>query len=291
MIASLSRIRRSASIMVGAAILVLVVLGAGLAPVLAPADPREINVNRRLQHPNRAAPLGTDHLGRDVLSRILFGGRISLFVGGTTAVIATVVGVGLGLVGGYGARAGDVVMRVVDGLMAFPGTILALALVAVLGPQIANTIIALAVVYTPRVARVEHAAVLQIRTREYVQAAVGLGARGRYVLIRHILPNTLGPVLVQSTFTFSYAVIAEAGLSFLGVGIPPDVPSWGNIIAAGRDFMLVAPFITLSPGIAILLVVLGLNLMGDGLRDLLDPRFRGRGGPRGPFKASVGGIQ
>ncbi|MBI4280462.1 MAG: ABC transporter permease, partial [Armatimonadetes bacterium] len=188
-------------------------------------------------------------------------------------------------------RVGGAVMRAVDGLMAFPGTILALALVAVLGPQLVNTIIALAVVYTPRVARVEHAAVVQIRNREYVQAAVGVGARDGYIIARHVLPNTLGPVLVQSTFTFSYAVIAEAGLSFLGVGIPPDIPSWGNLIAGGRDFMLVAPFITVAPGVAIFLVVLALNLMGDGLRDLLDPRFRGRGlRAAGAAKNGAGGV-
>jgi peptide/nickel transport system permease protein len=233
-----------------------------------------MDVSHRLARPTLRAPLGTDNLGRDVLSRILYGGRISLFVGAATATIATVAGVSLGLSGGFIPRVGEVIMRVIDGLMAFPGIILALAFVAVLGPRLGNTILALTIVYTPRVARVEHAAVLQVRGREYVQAAVGLGARTNRIIRRHILPNTLGPILVQSTFTFAYAVIAEAGLSFLGVGVPPSVPTWGNLIATGRDFMLVAPLITIAPGVAIFLVVVALNLMGDGLRDLLDPRLR-----------------
>jgi peptide/nickel transport system permease protein len=254
----------------------VIVLSAVLAPWLAVRDPQEIDVARRLAPMGWAAPLGTDHLGRDLLSRVLYGGRFSLLVGFATALIATAAGVAFGLVGGYVPRAGGVIMRVVDGLMAFPGTILALAFVAVLGPHIVNTIVALAVVYTPRVARIEHAAVLQTRSREYVQAAVALGATGGRVIRYHILPNTFGPILVQSTFTFAYAVIAEAGLSFLGVGVPPEVPTWGNLIAAGRDFMLVAPVLTVAPGVAILLVVLALNLVGDGLRDVLDPRFLGQ---------------
>jgi peptide/nickel transport system permease protein len=254
--------------------LLIVVGSACAAPWLAPRNPDVMNVAHRLAPPSWQAPLGTDNLGRDVLSRILYGGQISLVVGAVTAAVATVAGVSLGLAGGYIPRVGEVIMRVVDGLMAFPSIILALAFVAVLGPRLGNTILALAIVYTPRVARVEHAAVLQIRTKEYVHAAVGLGARPSRIVGRHILPNTIGPILVQSTFTFAYAVLAEAGLSFLGVGVPPSVPTWGNLIAGGRDFMLVAPLITIAPGVGIFVVVMALNLVGDGLRDLLDPRLR-----------------
>jgi len=275
--ATIARLRRSASVTAGIVILAIVVLSAALAPWIAKGDPEAIAVTRRLQPPGRDSWLGTDHIGRDVWTRILHGGRISLFVGVATAAAATVVGLILGLIGGY-ARRGGIVMRLVDGMMAFPGTILALALVAVLGPHLINTILALAIVYIPRVARVEHASVVQIKRREYVQAAEGLGATEWRVLGRHILPNTFGPLLVQSTFTFANAVLAEAGLSFLGVGIPPAIPSWGNLIAGGRDFMLVAPVITVAPGIAIFLLVLGLNLLGDGLRDVFDPRLRGRRG-------------
>jgi peptide/nickel transport system permease protein len=275
--AARARLSRSASVVTGAAILAAILTVAVAAPWISRGDPEAIAVTRRLQPPSASAWLGTDHIGRDVLTRIVHGGRISLLVGAGTASAATAAGIVLGLIGGYAPR-GELVMRVVDGLMAFPGTILALALVAVLGPQLLNTIAALAIVYTPRVARVEHASVVQIRRREYVQAAEGLGATGWRILGRHILPNTFGPLLVQSTFTFANAVIAEAGLSFLGVGIPPAIPSWGNLIAGGRDFMLVAPVITVAPGVAIFLLVLGLNLLGDGLRDVFDPRLRGRRG-------------
>jgi peptide/nickel transport system permease protein len=254
--------------------LLVVLCSACLAPWLAPRNPEAMDVTHRLARPSLQAPLGTDNLGRDVLSRILYGGQISLVVGAATAAIATVAGIVLGLAGGFVPRLGEMIMRVVDGLMAFPSIILALAFVAVLGPRLGNTILALAIVYTPRVARVEHAAVLQIRTREYVHAAVGLGARTSRIVARHIFPNTIGPILVQSTFTFAYAVLAEAGLSFLGVGVPPSVPTWGNLIASGRDFILVAPLITIAPGVGIFMVVMALNLVGDGLRDLLDPRLR-----------------
>jgi peptide/nickel transport system permease protein len=292
MMAILSRIRKSLSITVGGTLLLLVLLVAVFASSISGADPDEIDVTRRLAPPGPGLLLGADHLGRDLFSRMLHGTRISLLVGSATALVATVAGVILGLVGGYSARIGNPVMRVVDGLMAFPGTILALALMAVLGPRLVNIVLALTIVYTPRVARVEHAAVLQTRRKEFVQAAVSLGGGDAYVLARHVFPNTLPPVLIQGTFIFAYAIIAEAGLSFLGVGIPPSIPSWGNLIAGGRDFLLVAPRISIVPGVAIFIVVLALNLVGDGLRDLLDPRLRGQGpGAGGGLKTTAGGAQ
>jgi peptide/nickel transport system permease protein len=268
--------RRSISIMVGGIVLLFMLMAAVFAPLLTQSDPWALSVDERLTPPNVHALLGTDNLGRDLFSRVLYGARLSLIVGGATALCSGIGGIVLGLLGGYRRMFSGVIMRVVDGMMALPGTLLALAMMAVLGPSNLNVVIALSVAYMPRVARVEHASTLQVTSREYVLAAVAIGCSDTRVLLRHVLPNTLAPVLVQITFTFAYAVIAEAGLSFLGVGAPPDVPSWGNIIAGGRDYLLVAPWITVIPGIAVLLVVLSLNLIGDGFRDVLDPRLRGQ---------------
>jgi peptide/nickel transport system permease protein len=182
----------------------------------------------------------------------------------------------LGLAAGYNDRIDRVVMRVLDGLMAFPSTLLAIALMAALGARLANVIIALAIVFTPRVARVVRGVTLVLRELDYVQAAQALGARDAQILFRHILPNCFAPIIVQGTFIFAESVLAEAALSFLGVGLPPYIPSWGTIITTGRQFMQTAPWITIFPGLAILVTVVGLNLLGDGLRDLADPRLRGR---------------
>lgn len=258
----------------GSVLISLIAVAALTAPILSPFAPEKLNVLKRLTPPSSGFLLGTDHLGRDLLSRVLHGARISLLVGGVTALVAGVVGILLGLIGGYTRRLGSIVMRVVDGLMAFPGTLLALAMMAVLGARVSNIIIALSIIYAPRIARVEHATVLQVKTNEYVIAAVALGGSTWRVMLRHILPNTIGPILVQTTFIFAYAVIAEAGLSFIGVGAPADVPSWGNILSDGRKFMLVAPWITIIPGLAIFFMVLGLNLIGDGLRDVFDPKLK-----------------
>ena len=264
------------SIMIGGVVLLFMLMAAVFAPLLTLTDPWALSVEERLTPPNMHALLGTDNLGRDLFSRVLYGARLSLIVGGATALCSGIGGIVLGLLGGYRRVFSGVIMRVVDGMMALPGTLLALAMMAVLGPSSLNVVIALSIAYMPRVARVEHASTLQVTSREYVLAAVAIGCSDARVLLRHVLPNTLAPVLVQITFTFAYAVIAEAGLSFLGVGAPPDVPSWGNIIAGGRDYLLVAPWITVIPGIAVLLVVLSLNLIGDGFRDILDPRLRGQ---------------
>jgi peptide/nickel transport system permease protein len=207
---------------------------------------------------------------------VIYGARVSLVVG--TLVVLCAVGVGtlLGLVAGYTDRMDRVLMRLMDGLMAFPSTLLAIALMAALGARLSNVIVALAIVFTPRVARVVRGVALVLRELDYVLAAQALGARDSRVLVRHILPNCLAPVIVQATFIFAESVLAEAALSFLGVGLPPYVPSWGTIITTGRTFMQTAPWITIFPGAAILMTVLGLNLLGDGLRDLADPRLRGR---------------
>ena len=267
---------RSRSTMVGGAIVLAVVLIAIFAPLLSPYDPLEIEVKRRLVGPALTHLFGTDNLGRDILSRVIHGARISLTVGSLVVLCAAGAGTVLGLLAGYSHRLDRILMRIMDGLMAFPTTLLAIALMAALGARLSNVIIALAIVFTPRVARVVRSVTLVLRELDYVQAAQALGARDARILARHVLPNCLAPVIVQSTFIFAESVLAEAALSFLGVGLPPYIPSWGTIITTGRMFMQIAPWITIFPGLAILVSVLGLNLLGDGLRDLADPRLRGR---------------
>lgn len=269
-------LRRSRYTVVGGAIVLVMFLVAVFAPLLSPYDPQGIDVIKRLTGPGRAYLFGTDNLGRDILSRVIYGARISLVVGTLVVLCAVAAGILLGLASGYNDRIDRVLMRVMDGLMAFPTILLAIALMAALGAQLSNVIIALAIVFTPRVARVVRGVTLVLRELDYVQAAQALGARDARILLRHILPNCAAPVIVQGTFIFAESVLAEAALSFLGVGLPPYVPSWGTIITTGRQFMQTAPWITIFPGLAILVTVLGLNLLGDGLRDLADPRLRGR---------------
>ncbi|MDR7521029.1 MAG: ABC transporter permease [Armatimonadota bacterium] len=268
-------LRRSKSATIGGAIVLAMVVVALAAPVLSPYDPLEIHVPRRLTGPGPAHLFGTDNMGRDILSRVIYGARVSLLVGGLVVLSAAGAGVALGLVAGYHDRLDRILMRIMDGLMAFPTTLLAIALMAALGARLSNVIFALAIVFTPRVARVVRSVTLVARELDYVQAAQALGARDSRILARHVLPNCLAPVIVQSTFIFAESVLAEAALSFLGVGLPPYVPSWGTIITTGRMFIQTAPWITIFPGVAILVAVLGLNLLGDGLRDLTDPRLRG----------------
>ncbi|MBM3469410.1 MAG: ABC transporter permease [Armatimonadetes bacterium] len=268
-------LRRSRSTLIGGCVVLAVLVVAVMAPVFAPYDPQEIEVPRRLQGPSSAHFFGTDNMGRDILSRVIYGARISLVVGIFVVFCAAGAGIMLGLTAGYSDRLDRFLMRIMDGLMAFPSTLLAIALMAALGARLSNIIIALAVVYTPNVARVVRSVTLVVRELDYVQAAQAMGASDARILSRHILPNCLPPVIVQGTFIFAQSVLAEAALSFLGVGLPPYIPSWGTVITTGRMFMQTAPWITIFPGVAILVTVLGLNLLGDGLRDLADPRLRG----------------
>jgi peptide/nickel transport system permease protein len=245
-----------------------------LSPVLA-GDPLRIDVARRLTAPGQAHWFGTDDVGRDVWSRVVYGARLSLLVGAAVVALSFVIGLACGLTAGYYRRLDNVVMRVMDGLMAFPAIILAIALMASLGPSVLNVIVAIGIVYAPRVARIVRGSVLVIRETTYVEAARALGASDAVVIARHVLPNCLSPVIVQASFVFAAAVLTEAALSFLGVGVPPYIPSWGNILAEGRLYLQQAPWLVLYPGAAIMLTIFGLNLLGDGLRDLLDPRLRG----------------
>jgi peptide/nickel transport system permease protein len=250
-----------------------------LAPVIA-GNPTHMDVAARLGAPSAARWFGTDDLGRDVFSRVVYGARLSLLVGTAVVVLAFVAGVSAGLLAGYFRALDNPIMRVMDGLMAFPAIILAIALMASLGPSVTNVILAIAVVYTPRMARIVRGSVLVIRETAYVEAARALGASDASLMLSHILPNCLSPVIVQGSFVFAAAVLTEAALSFLGVGVPPYVPSWGNILSEGRLYLQQAPWLVLYPGAAIMLTILGLNLFGDGLRDLLDPKLRGLGSER-----------
>jgi peptide/nickel transport system permease protein len=265
--------RRRATL-VGLGLVVVVVIVGVLAPLLA-GDPLRLEVARRLTAPGQAYWFGTDDVGRDVWSRVVYGARLSLLVGAAVVALSFVIGLACGLIAGYYRRLDNAVMRVMDGLMAFPAIILAIALMASLGPSVSNVIVAIGIVYAPRVARIVRGSVLVIRETTYVEAARALGASDAIVIARHVLPNCLSPVIVQASFVFAAAVLTEAALSFLGVGVPPYVPSWGNILADGRLYLQQAPWLVLYPGGAIMLTIFGLNLLGDGLRDLLDPRLRG----------------
>ena len=269
------RILRHRSFVLGLLLFGFVLAAALLADWIAPHSPVANNYRYRLGVPNDVYPLGTDRFGRDVLSRILHGARVSLRIGFAVAMLTAVLGALVGGLAGYFRAVDNPLMRLMDALMAFPGVLLAIAVAAFLGPSEINVIIALTVAYTPRTARVARAAVLVIREAPYIEAARALGARHGRVLLRHILPNGLTPLIVQTTFVFALAILAEAVLSFIGVGPPPPTPTFGNVIAEGRDYIREAPWISLFPGIAISIAVLGLNLLGDGLRDFLDPRLKG----------------
>ena len=244
------------------------------ADVIAQIPPDKIQFRHRFEEPFGQFLFGTDNFGRDLLSRVVHGARLSLQIGFEVVIFTGLAGTYIGALAGYFHRLDNPLMRVMDAFMAFPAILLAIGIAAALGPSLTNAVIALSVFYTPRTARIVRASVLVVREMEYVQAARACGASAPRIMFKHILPNSLAPLIVQCTFIFAYAVLAEAILSFLGVGPEPPTPTWGNIISEGRNYMREAAWITLFPGIAIALTVLGLNLLGDGLRDALDPRMR-----------------
>ena len=272
--AALAKLFRRRLVLAGAVILAAVVLLALFAPWLTPYDPMALKILDRLQSPRAAHWFGTDELGRDVFSRVIFGARYSLLIGALVVLISTVCGVLLGLAAGFFRRLDGPLMRLVDAMMSFPDILLAIALVAVLGASMTNVILALAIVYTPRVARVVRASTLVVRELLFVEAARALGISTWRILFIHILQNIASPILVQATFIFAYAVLAEAGLSFLGVGVPPVLPTWGSMISSGQQFSHQALWLVVFPGIAIVLSALSLQMVGDGFRDLLDPKLR-----------------
>lgn len=257
----------------GGLTIALLVLCALLAPWLAPHSPTAQHLFEGLQSPSAAHVLGQDRLGRDILSRIIHGARISVYVGVVTVIIAASVGALLGAVAGYfGGLLDELLMRLVDVFLAFPGILLAIAIMGIWGPSLSNVIVALAVMGWVGYARLVRGLVLAARNFDYIAAAQALGSRPRRVILRHLMPNVLAPVLVQATFGMAGAIVAEAGLSFLGLGVQPPTPSWGSMLNEGRHYLLIAPHLTLFPGLAIMLTILGINFLGDGLRDLLDPK-------------------
>lgn len=259
---------------VGLFIVLLTVVAAVAGPVLSPYDPASQELSRRLEGPSVSHPLGLDELGRDILARLLAGARISLLVGIAVVGVSSVVGMFFGSIAGYfGGRVDDVISRVVDVLMAFPGILLAIALVAVLGPSLANVVLALSVIGWVGYARLVRGQALRAREFEFVQAARALGAGPGRIVLRHILPTAYPAVVVQATIGMAGAIIAEASLSFLGLGVQPPTPSWGTMLDAGRSHLFDAPHLTIFPGLAIATLVLGFNFLGDGLRDRVDPKM------------------
>jgi peptide/nickel transport system permease protein len=257
----------------GALLLLALCLAGLVAPLVAPADPLSAALPDRLRPPSEAHLLGHDALGRDVLSRLLYGARVSFVVGVATLAISLAVGIALGAAAGWaGGWLDEALVRVIDVFLAFPGLLLAIALAAVLGPSLANVVLALSVLGWPAYARLTRAEVASLRGQEFVHAAAALGARPLRIVVAHILPLALPTLLVQATFGMAGAIVAEASLSFLGLGVAPPTPSWGSMIAEGRSFLLVAPHVTIFPGLALALTVLALQLLGDGLRDALDVR-------------------
>lgn len=270
-------LRGNPNMAIGVFILVLALLIAAFAPIIATDEPKVLDPVNRLKAPSAEAFFGTDSVGRDVYSRTIFGSRLSLAIGASVTVLTIMAGVVIGIVSGYYKLADNIVMRFMDGLMAFPSFLLAIALVALLGASFQNVVIALSVVETPRVVRIVRGSVLSLRERQYVEGALAVGARPLRILFTHIFPNLVAPLTVQATYVFALAILVEAGLSFLGAGVPPDVPSWGNMMGDANLLKQLAPWMIFFPGLFLSLTVLGANLLGDGLRDTLDPRLRGTG--------------
>lgn len=277
-LAAVLGVRRSVALTMGGSVLLAVIAVAVLAPVLATHDPIANNLVERLRHPSPAHLFGTDDFGRDVFSRVVWGARVSLLVAGIVILVAALAGAALGLVAGFvGGRLDAIVMRVIDVMLAFPALLLALAVMAALGSNLFNVIVAVAVAFMPRFARLQRSVVLTVRQREFVVAAEALGSRQVRILLRHVVPNCLGPLIVIATVGAADAILVEASLSFLGLGVQPPRPTWGAVISDGRAFLQNAPWISGLAGAAIMATVLGLNLLGDGIRDLLDPTLRGEG--------------
>jgi peptide/nickel transport system permease protein len=268
-----TRIRRHPRMAGGGVLLALILAATICAPVLISGSPTRLNPAVRLTEPGSEYWFGTDMYGRDIYARTLYGGRISLAVALSVSLLTTVFGVSIGLVSGYSRLLDGIIMRIVDGMMAIPAILVAIALMALMRASLRNVIIAITVSEVPRMIRLVRSVVLTLREQTYVEAATAVGAGLFRNLVRHIVPNTLGPIIVQATYVMAVAVIIEAYLSFLGAGTPPDVPTWGNIMAEGRALFQLAFWIILFPGLFLAVTVLGFNLIGDGLRDALDPRL------------------
>ncbi len=272
---AIRRLKRNRMAMVGLVVILLLIVCAALAPWIAPHDPTTASLRHALQGPCREYPLGRDELGRDMLSRVLHGARISLSIGLISVAIGVLIGVPVGAISGYyGGKTDLLVQRLIDIMLAFPGILLAIVIVATLGVGLRNVMIAVGIVSIPIYVRLVRGSVLSIRELEYVSSARAIGSSNWRIIFRHILPNCLGPIIVQSTLQIATAILWAAGLGFLGLGAQPPTPEWGTMLSRGRDFIRVAPHVVTFPGLAIVLSVLGFNLFGDGLRDALDPRLK-----------------
>ena len=270
------RLTQRQSIAIGGTLLLVVMAVAILAPIVTPYDPNLVRPEIQFIRPNAVHLFGTDNFGRDLFSRTVYGARNSLIVGSSVVLLSGLLGAAAGLVAGFYRRIDTLLMGVMDSLMAFPGIVLAVAIMAAIGARLENVVIALGVVQIPRVTRVVRSVVLTIVHTQYIEAGRAIGLTDRRILLRHILPNCVSPLIVQGTFIFGLAVLGEASLSFLGVGAPPYIPSWGNILGEARVYVRDAPYMMLLPGLALSITILGLNLIGDGIRDWLDPMSRVR---------------
>lgn len=272
---SLSRVIKSKTSLIGLVIITILIVVAIFAPQIATHSPTDQSIIDRYQSPSSEHLLGTDELGRDIFSRIVYGSRITIQIGVITVGISMIVGVFLGAVAGFFGRWVDqIIMRLIDIMMAFPSILLAIALVAVLGKSLTNAMIAVGIVGVPHFARIVRSTVLSVKETEYIEASRVIGAKNGRILFSHVLPNCLAPIIVQATLTIGTAILDAAGLSFLGLGAQPPLPEWGAMLSDGRSALQTAPWVVMFPGFAILLVVLGFNLLGDGLRDALDPRLK-----------------
>ena len=272
--ATMKRLLRHRLFMTGLVLFLIIATAAILAPWITDVDPNRLSMRNKFKPPGEGWVFGTDSFGRSLWSRVVWGAQLSMLIGACVVALNAVFGILIGAAAGYFRRIDNLLMRINDALMAFPAILLAIAVTSVLGPSTFNVILALGIVYIPRTARIVRSSVIVLREMEFVQAAVAAGAGHWRILTRHILPNAMAPVIVQLSFLFAFAVLSEATLSFLGVGAVPPTPTWGNIMAEGRDFMREAPWIITIPGIALMITVMGLNFLGDGLRDVLDPRLR-----------------
>jgi len=272
---SWAKLKRNKAALVGGILLLVYILSAFFAPVLFPGDPSAPNLIRSLETPTLREPLGTDELGRSILGRILYGSRISLLIAVGVVSVGIILGIPLGLVSGYyGGKVDFLIQRVTDTMLAFPGFLLALALVAVLGVGLKNTVISIGISMVPMYIRLVRGCVLSVREEDYVEAARAVGTRDVIILFRHILPNVMVPITVQTSLSMGMAILFAAGLGFLGIGVQPPTPEWGTMLGSARSYLFHAPHVATFPGIAIFLAVLSFNLLGDGLRDALDPRFK-----------------
>ncbi len=269
------RLKRNRAAVIGGLIVFLFFFVAILAPVISPYPPNEGDLTKRLKPPCREHPLGTDPLGRDQLSRVIYGARISLQIQVVAVLIALVIGTLLGMVGGYyGGKFDNLIMRLMDILLAFPGIFLAISIIAVLGPGLTNLMLAAGIYSIPQFARIVRGSILSLKEKEFVEAARAVGENDFNILFRYLLPNSMAPMIIQTTLRMATVLLTASGLSFLGLGVQPPTPEWGAMLSTARAYMITAPHVATAPGLAIMLVVMGFNLFGDGLRDSLDPRLR-----------------